>query len=272
MNKIAILLTVYGGDKFENFVAALKSLYNQTYKEFDIFIQEDGPVNIEISNFLNEELKKSNICYYGKRKINFGFDYSLNELISIALEKGYEYIVRMDSDDICCPERINSQYKFMKINQEIDVCGMEIEEFGDNLIYKKIVSYPTSHEGMLLLFRKRAPIAHVTAFFRNTFFKKAGLYEVEGHLNNGDMLMWLKGFDKGCRFANLNEVGVKVRVTKDFFNRRSGLKKAMSDFKNRLLVNKVLRFGFLAYLYAFLVFLLNISPAFVKVIAYKNLR
>jgi len=138
--------------------------------------------------------------------------------------------------------------------------------------YTKVVKYPLGHRAMLNFFQKRVPIAHVSAFFRRRYFDQAGLYETKGHWNNGDTLMWMKGFATNCQFANIDYIGVKVRVNRDFFGRRGGLKKAWSDFKNRLTVNRTLRFGPLAYGYACVTFVVNLLPSIMKKYAYKYLR
>ena len=272
MNQIAVLLTVYKNDGLREFKVALESLYRQTISDFDIFIQEDGPVEADIHAYLIDELSVGKIRYLGERNDNKGFDYSLNELISKALREKYEYIVRMDADDISMPERLENQLDFMNHNLDIDVCGTYIEEFGDGIVYNKVVKYPLNHKDMMSFFNKRVPIAHVSAFFRSSYFAKAGLYEVNGHYNNGDTLMWMKGFVTGCRFANLYYVGVKVRVSKDFFYRRGGWNKTWSDFKNRITVNKALHFGFASYFYAVAVAVVNIMPPLMKKYAYKYLR
>jgi hypothetical protein len=160
----------------------------------------------------------------------------------------------------------------MDNNSYIDVCGTYIEEFGDGIQYNKVVTYPLNHNSMLNFFKKRVPIAHVSAFFRRSYFEKAGLYEVDGHINNGDTLMWMNGFASGCWFANIDYIGIKVRVSKDFFGRRGGWKKVASDFNNRLTVNKKLNFGISAYYYAFAVALVNLLPSTMKKYAYKYLR
>jgi hypothetical protein len=178
----------------------------------------------------------------------------------------------MDADDICMPRRIERQLAFMEKNLDADVCGTYIEEFGDGINYSKVVKYPLTHGKMLIFFKKRVPIAHVSSFFRISYFEKAGLYRVNGHFNNGDTLMWMDGFTSGCRFANIDYVGVKVRVSQDFFGRRGGWKKTVADFKNRLTVNKKLNFGPMAYLYAFAVAFVNMMPPVMKKYAYKHLR
>ena len=272
MNQISVLLTVYKNDDLEVFKVALDSLYKQTIEGFDIFIQEDGPVDADIHGYLSQELNAGRIKHLGKRGQNKGLDYSLNELIDQVLMAEYEYIVRMDADDVSMPERLERQLDFMNKHSDIDVCGTYIKEFGDGIEYAKVVTYPLTHNTMLSFFKNRVPLAHVSAFFRRRFFEKAGLYEVGGHFNNDDTLMWMKGFASGCRFANIEYIGVKVRVSQDFFGRRGGWKKTVSDFKNRMTVNKNLHYGFSAYFYAVAVASVNMMSPTMKKYAYKYLR
>jgi glycosyltransferase involved in cell wall biosynthesis len=272
MNKVSVLLTTYDNDNITDLKESINSLYNQSFQDFDIFIQEDGVVSPDIHTFLIGELNSGKIKHLGKRNTNKGLDYSLNELINKVLCLGYEYIVRMDSDDISMPERIERQLEFMNNKQDIDVCGTYIKEFGDDIKYSKLVVYPLTHDSMLRFFQKRVPIAHVTAFFRRSYFEKAGLYQTKGHISNEDSLLWMSGFLSGCKFANITYVGVMVRVSKNFFRRRGGWKKILSDFENRLTINKKLHFGFLAYLYAIAVSVVNMLPSILKRFAYKYLR
>lgn len=271
-NKIVVIMSVYKNDQLEYLKDAMESLYNQTYKNFDIYIQCDGVLPTILEEYLDKEYEKDKIALLNKREINKGLAYSLNELLQKVLECDYEYIVRMDADDISLPERIKKQFTFMEKNKDIDICGTYIEEFGDGVEYSKIVTYPLDHDGMFRFFMKRVPVAHVSVMFRNSFFQKAGLYPVEDHITNEDTLMWMKGFVNSCRFANLSIVGTKVRISQGFFNRRSGFDKVVSDFKNRLQVIKTLNYGFISYLYATAVFIINILPANLKKIAYKYLR
>ena len=62
---------------------------------------------------------------------------TLNQAIN--LSKG-EYIARMDQDDICYPNRLESQVKFMEMNK-LDICGCNydiIDQTG-NYLKTKIV-------------------------------------------------------------------------------------------------------------------------------------
>jgi GT2 family glycosyltransferase len=269
--KCCVILSVYKNSRLEDVKECLESIYNQTLKA-DIFIMIDGEIDKNLEKFLFSEKEKGYVKYLSKRKENKGLAISLNELIQKALNENYEYFFRMDADDISNPSRIQKQFEFMEKNRDIDICGTFIEEFGENIEYKKIVKYPLTHEKMFKFFKKRVPLAHVSVCFRRSFFEKAGLYPESGHISNEDSLMWLKGFKNGCKFANIDYVGVKVRVSKDFFNRRRGFKKVWYDFKNRLLINKELNYGIESYIYAIGMLIINLLPPFLKKLAYKYLR
>jgi len=266
--KIAIILSVYKNDKLGYLREAIESLSNDNV---DILIQQDGIVSDKVEKYLDTLLMQKSIFYLGKRKENKGLAYSLNELIKFALQYNYHYIVRMDADDISIAGRIEKQYNFMQKNLEIDIVGGYIEEFSEEMEYQKIVRYPLVHDEMFRFFSKRVPLAHVTAMYRSSFFDKAGLYPTSSPTNE-DTLMWAQGFKSGCTFANIPDILVKVRVSKNFFDRRGGWAKAKSDLIDRVFVIKTLGYNISSYFYALAVFLVNIAPPGIKKFLYKRLR
>lgn len=266
-----VIMSIYKNDKLESVQKAIESLYMQSLKA-DIFIKIDGQIDLEIEKYLLQQYQQGGIQYLSKREQNKGLAVSLNELIKEVLDKNYEYIFRMDADDISNSDRFLKQIEFMNKNRDIDICGTYIEEFGDDLKYKKLVKYPLTHEEIFKFFKKRVPLAHMTVCYRRSFFEKAGLYPESGHIRNEDTLMWLKGFENECRFANIDYVGVKVRVSRDFFERRAGIQKVLYDFKNRLEVIRKLHYGTDAYFYAFGMMGINLLPTQLKKLAYKYLR
>jgi len=271
-NKSVVLMLVYINDSLDHFKAAIESLYSQTYQNFDIYIQEDGEIKPDIHNFLLEELRLKRITYLGIRNFKKGISYSRNEILRKAIKEDYLYFITMDSDDICDEDRISKQINFLEKNKDIDVCGCHIEEFGDGINYHKFVKYPLLHEDMFNLFRYRVPLANVTSVFRKDFFQKAGIYPEKNVINNEDTMLWLNGFINKCTFANVDFIGVRVRVSTDFFNRRNGFKKVISDFRNRITVNRKLKYGLSSYFFAVLVLFINLLPAYVKALIYKRYR
>jgi hypothetical protein len=177
----------------------------------------------------------------------------------------------MDADDISQRDRIEAQYHFMEKHLEVDVVGGYMEEFGEDIEYKTLIKYPLEHGAMFDFFAKRVPLAHVSAFFRESFFEKSGLYPTKSSTNE-DTLLWMQGFKHKAIFANIPHVVVKVRISKSFFNRRGGLTKAWSDFKDRILVIKTLRYNPIFYGYALALFGVNMAPPKIKQFLYKRLR
>ena len=270
MNDIAVIMSVYHADRLDYLKEALESLYCQVPRP-DIYVQQDGKVEDSIEAYLSKAEECGQIVYLGKRDDNKGLAMSLNGLLEKVLVKPYTYIARMDADDISVPERMAGQYTFMEKNKDIDVVGGYIEEFSDDNSYHKTVQYPLKHDEMYRFFAKRVPLAHVTAFFRRSFFEKAGLYPVESPTNE-DTLLWMKGFRDGCHFANIPQKLVRVRVSSDFFRRRGGWKKAWNDFQDRIKVIQTLGYNRNSYIYALGMLFVNISPAFMKKFLYQRLR
>jgi len=270
MKKVAVIMSVYKNDKLEYVKEALDSLYNQSYNNIDIFIQQDGIISNELENLLEGELKNSKICYLGKREDNKGLAYSLNELIQIVLKRGYEYIFRMDADDISVKDRVEYQLEVMEQNRDIDICGGWIEEFNTDSNTKQIVRYPQNHNDILNSMIKRNSIAHVTVCFRDTFFNKAGTYNIQKL--NEDYYLWLEGFKNSCNFYNLKKVLVNVRVNNSFFNRRKNRARALELIDIKIQFVKKFNLSKMGYIYAYLHYILFLSPPFIKKIIYKNLR
>ena len=268
MNKIAITISLYKNITVSQLEEMLNSLYKQTLQG-DIFIKVDGAIPPKIRDILDRH--KNSITYIDYREENRGIAISYNELFEEILKRDYEYIARMDADDIMMPNRLELQYRFMEQHKKIDVVGGYIEEFGDDFEYSKIVKYPLTHDEIFQFFSKRVPLANVTTLFRRSFFEKAGLYPITSPTNE-DTLLWMNGFKAGCHFANIPEVFVKVRVNRVFFDRRGGVKKAWSDLQDRVQVIQTLGYNKRSYLYALALFMVNVAPPKIKEFLYKRLR
>jgi len=265
------MISVYRKDTVSQLVDMFTSLFQQSSRQFDIFVMEDGPVPLDVDAYLAALLETSAVKYLGRRAANKGLACSLNELLQIILPLGYEYIARMDADDICVPDRIEQQLQFMTGHADVDVVGGWIEEFNVETGGTKLVKYAESHDDIRRFFRKRCPMAHMTTLFRRTFFAKTGPYRTDTVLNE-DMALWIEGFRSGCRFHNLQRPLVKVRVSNAFYGRRSGLTKSCDDVKWKFRATGELSLGTMGYVYALGTFLIVQSPSPVKRLLYNLLR
>lgn len=274
MKNIAVILPVYKKDQVSYLNKAIESIASQTYKEFHIYIGVDGPVGDDISSFLRliDNQRKVTVIRFEE---NRGLACVLNDLLDICLKEGYNYIARMDADDISEPDRFKNQITFLDSHIDIDVVGGAIDEIDEkgNSRNKRIV-YPETPEECRAFFAKRNPHAHPAVMFRKSFFDKLNgkKYRPE-YRQNQDTMLWYDGFMVGTQNANIPDVVLKFRMTDTMFKkRRNGWAFAKKQFKDRLMINKGLGYGRMADVYGFAMFCMLISPAWVKKIAYRVLR
>ncbi|WP_270610595.1 glycosyltransferase [Bacteroides intestinalis] len=267
--KVGILLPVYKGDIFAFLKCAINSLLSQTYSNISIFIGIDGPVREDVLTFIDEFSVKSDIRIV-RFEENRGLAAVLNDLLDICLKEKIDYIARMDADDISVDNRIQKQLDFLISHPEVDVVGGRIEEINEQSERNgKSVTYPLTHQECFKFFRYRDPLAHPAVMFRKSFFDKAKGYRNE-YRKNQDTMLWFDGFMNGCIFANLDETVLLFRVTDDFYkNRRNGFKRAKKMLKDRFMINKSLHYDWSAYLFSFLMFIMTLTPPFLKKFLYR---
>lgn len=266
---IAVLLSVYKNDRAEFLRLSIDSILNQSYKNIILYIGVDGTIGEKLYKCLEqyEQEKRVNIVYFPE---NRGLAVVLNDLLILCKEANIEYIVRIDADDISVPNRLANQVNYLLLHPEVDVVGGRIEEINEQSERNgKSVTYPLTHQECFKFFRYRDPLAHPAVMFRKSFFDKAKGYRNE-YRKNQDTMLWFDGFMNGCIFANLDETVLLFRVTDDFYkNRRNGFKRAKKMLKDRFMINKSLHYDWSAYLFSFLMFIMTLTPPFLKKFLYR---
>lgn len=267
--RLAVIMSLYKSDKLIYVKQSVDSILSQTYADYNFFIQYDGFVMKDIDNYLLT-LHDERIHIF-RRNENKGLAYSLNELLGSVIPEEYEYIARMDADDISMPERFEKQLDYMESHPECDIVGTwayEVRSDGSEFYRKQM---PITHNECREFFMQRDCMIHPTVLFRRSYFEKAGYYSLDTFFGE-DTMMWAQGFAKGCRFANIPEYLFKFRLNDDFFNRRRGWKHAKAILKLRWKVNKMLHYPFKAYLYAFAYAGVKMMPTKVLNLIYKTAR
>lgn len=269
MSNLSVIISIYKNDRLEFVRESITSILDQTYKDFDLYILYDGPIEQSIREYISGlDDNRVNVI---ERKENRGLAVSLNQLLDIVLKKGYRYIARMDADDISMPERFARQIAFWDQHPDVDCVGswaVEINADGSEYFRKQM---PASHDACRDMFRKRDCLIHPTVMFRREYFDKAGPYPEDTYFGE-DTMMWAKGFAAGCRFANVQEYLLKFRLDNNFFNRRRGWKHARSIWSLRHKVNRMLGFGAKEDLFALLYATAKLMPTQILNLIYKTAR
>lgn len=273
-NKVAVILPVYKKDKVVYLSKAIESIVMQTYRDFHIYIGVDGPVGEDIERYfkmIESQIKMTVVRF----KENRGLACVLNDLLDICFKDGYDYVARMDADDISENTRFEKQIAFLEKHSEIDVVGGAIKEIDEEGKSRgKTIIYPATPEECREFFSKRNPHAHPAVLFRKSFFEKMNgkKYRPE-YRQNQDTMLWYDGMMAGTQHANIPDVVLNFRMTNAMFKkRRNGWDFAKKQFKDRLMINKGLGYGWKADIYGFAMFCMLVSPVWVKKIAYRVFR
>ena len=239
MEKYSVLMSVYYKENPQHLKRSIDSMLNQTAKPDEFIIVKDGPLTDELDNIISSYAKDySKLFTIVNLKENKGLGIALREGVCIARN---ELIARMDSDDISLPTRCEKQLEIFNKNKDLTVVGTNMTEFINeetNIISKRIV--PEKDEEIKKYLKKRCPLNHVTVMFKKTKIINAGNY-IEWHYNE-DYYLWVRLYLNGEQFYNIQEDLVNVRVGKEMFKRRGGIKYFISEKKVQdfMLKNRVI--------------------------------
>jgi len=101
---ISVVIPFYGRKDW--LIEALKSVLNQTYKDFEIIVVDDGnPEDLtEVIRALDGKIRYIRVNHSGRSRVR-----------NIALENANgDYIAFLDADDIWLPDKLEKQIKFME--------------------------------------------------------------------------------------------------------------------------------------------------------------
>lgn len=267
--RIAVIMSVYKNDVVEYVQMSVESILGQTYQDFDLYIQYDGPIRTEVDEYFNGLVDER--VKIQRRDVNKGLAQSLNDLLAIVMPLGYQYIARMDADDISEPNRFEKQMAYFEGHPDIECLGtwaVEIKSSGEEYFKKQM---PETHEGCLEQFRKRDCMIHPTVIFRRSYIEKAGMYDLDTFFGE-DTMMWAQGFAAGCKMGNVPEFLFRFRIDDNFFDRRRGWRYAKGIWQLRHRVNKMLGFGVIEDAWAMAYAIVKMMPKSVLSIIYQKGR
>jgi len=228
---VCVLLCTYINDNLFHLKESVESLLAQTYKDFVLYIGIDGIIKSEAYQYIHE-LEMANLARIVRSPTNKGLASILNLCILDALQYGFSLFIRADADDKSDHSRLDRLVTFMLDNPHIDCVGSAFSTFSASSYKKKYL--PLSHPDISKKFTHDLAIAHATVCFRDTFFKKSGLYTPGLPEKIEDLRLWASGFRCNATFANIPEVLYHVRSDNLQFLRRTRPWLAISLFFLRL--------------------------------------
>lgn len=231
--KFSVLMSIYYKEKSDNLKLALESLINQTLKPDEIVLVEDGALTKELDELIAFYENNYKFIKVLRLQKNVGLGNALNEGLKYCK---YDYVARMDSDDISVENRFEKQISYLKFNKDVDALGGYIMEF-DEISYNDISlrKVPLEQEDIEKYLIKRNPMNHVTVIFKKDSVIRVGGYKDCPYFE--DYFLWSRMISNNMNLRNISDILVKVRAGLKMSNRRGNIKyiKHIINFENELL-------------------------------------
>lgn len=200
---VSVVMPVYNAEKYLD--EAIESILNQTYKDFEFIIINDGSTDKSLEIIEKYKNQDERIVLISRE--NRGLIASLNEGIEKAKGK---YIARMDADDISLPERFEKQLELME-KENIDICGCHYSMINKYGKYIDMVYVPLDNLSLLLYLILAVPFAHGSVMMRKSFLDNKNLEYGQKADFAEDKALWIQMYEFNAKFGNVNEVLFEYR-------------------------------------------------------------
>jgi glycosyltransferase involved in cell wall biosynthesis len=236
----SVLISIYSKETTIHLTAALNSIINQTLVPDEIVLVKDGPLTTGLDEVIKDFCSKfPNLFKVLSLPFNLGLARALNEGLRVCK---YDLIARMDSDDICFPDRFEKQIAYFTTN-DVDILGGQLIEFGkdidDVISHRKV---PLHHQDIVRFMKYRSPFSHPSIILKKSVYEALGGYDSEIFPEDYDF--FVRAYLKGFKFANLEDTILWFRMGEDqskAIKRRWGIQYAKNEFK---LYKKFYNLGF----------------------------
>lgn len=227
MTLFSVVTSVYRNDKPAFVARALESITTaQSVKPDEVVLVVDGPVPDELRKLILGIAQTNSNLY---KVIWLPENKGLGNALRVGVENAkYDIVARMDSDDVSAPDRFEKQIAYMEAHPDCDIVGGQITEFIDsesNIVGKREV--PCEHDEILMWLKGRCPFNHMSVTMLRSRVIAVGNY-LDWHFNE-DYYLWIRMAEAGYRFANLPDTLINVRVGKEMYKRRGGLRYFKSE-------------------------------------------
>lgn len=225
--QFTVLLSLYYKENPLYLRLSLGSIFRQTLVPTEVILVKDGILTEELEQVLLEYQRLYSCIIVVPLSVNQGLGRALNEGLKYCSN---ELIARMDTDDIAKPNRFEEQVNFMLNHPEIAVVSSWIEEFEseiDNVL--SIRKLPETSDAIYQYGKSRCPINHPVVMFRKSAVLQSGGYQHFPLFE--DYYLWVRMLLAGFKFYNIQKSLLYFRTSSQMFERRGGIKYAVTEVK-----------------------------------------
>ena len=205
--EVSVIMSVYNADNYNILVDSVNSILNQSFKDFEFIICDDGSSNRETRRFLkkiNDLDSRIKIIGYDQ---NRGLAYSRNQCIKISRGK---YIAFQDDDDISEPNRLKEEVTFLNNHQQYGFVGTIANVFNKDGTWGKFETpeRPTKKD-----FLWNSPFLNPSMMFRTNILKNIGGFRVTKETRRAeDYDLFFRLYAKGYKGYNIQKKLFNYRI------------------------------------------------------------
>ncbi|MET6759754.1 glycosyltransferase [Pseudoalteromonas sp. NCIMB_1079] len=219
MTDFSVLMSIYDKENPTYLNACLESLHSQTARSSEVILVLDGPIKQSLMDVINKWKLQLNMVLV-PLQVNVGLGNALNEGLKAC---SYELVARMDTDDLCLPERFEKQLAVFKAKPLLAFCGSFIDEIeceSTNYIATRYVK--EFNDDIIKSGISRNPFNHISVMFKKSVVMSVGSYK--HMISMEDWYLWLRLLSSGYQGYNIQQTLVKARAGKEMVSRRTGFK------------------------------------------------
>lgn len=199
MVEVSIIMGVYNSER--TLKRALDSILKQTYNNWIMIMCDDGSKDASYELMCEYKNKYPDKFLIMKNQKNMGLTRTLNRCLG---KVSTPFVARMDTDDVCRPERLERQVAFMKEHPEYSIVGTSYVKFDENGIWGQV--YPEEQPGKRA-FLWNSPFAHPTVMMRTEDLKSVhGYHACKRTERCEDYDLWFRMYANGFRGYNMQEI------------------------------------------------------------------
>lgn len=185
---ISVGIPIYNAQEY--LAASITSVLDQTHELWELILVDDGSTDDSLAIARRFEKQDSRIKVISDG-LNKKLPARLNQLID---ESRYDYIARMDADDLIHPDRLAVQLRFLKDNPSYDLVSTGVVSIDNrnkvygcrhmDRIYSDFKDIETSY-----------PIVHASVLAKKSWYKR-NRYN-ENYPRSEDYDLWCKAISRG---------------------------------------------------------------------------
>ncbi len=183
---VTIAIPFYNAEKY--LLDAIKSVFMQTYKKWELILIDDG--STDDSLIIAKSIKDPRVRVYSDGK-NKKLAARLNEVTKLAR---YDYIARMDADDLMMPNRIEELVKILENQKDYDLVSSGVLSVKNDLTLIGCRGAEISNYSLDSLLKGRQGFIHAALVAKKSWYQR-NYYDVSLPIAQ-DRDLWLSASSK----------------------------------------------------------------------------